>query len=82
MIIVTAKNYMTINTKHQAVLTSKAIPVQSWTGPNCSSSLKRPDFQVIGTWACQEFQSDLLAAFSPKNVLELILLEVELIPGP
>jgi hypothetical protein len=28
---------------------SKAIPLQAWTGPECSRSLKLPDFNIIGT---------------------------------
>ena len=28
----------------------KAIPLQAWTGPEGSSSLRLPDFKTIGTW--------------------------------
>ena len=28
----------------------KAIPLQAWTGPEGSRSLKLPDFKTIGTW--------------------------------
>jgi len=27
----------------------KAIPLQAWTGPECSRSLRLPDFKAIGT---------------------------------
>jgi hypothetical protein len=27
----------------------KAVPVQPWTGPECSRRLKLPDFKTIGT---------------------------------
>jgi len=27
----------------------KAIPLQTWTGPECSWSLRLPDFKTIGT---------------------------------
>ena len=29
---------------------SKAIPLQVWTGPECSKRLRLPDFKTIGTW--------------------------------
>jgi len=28
----------------------KAIPIQAWTGPEASRSLRLPDFKTIGTW--------------------------------
>jgi len=28
----------------------KAIPLQTWAGPEVSKSLKLPDFKTIGTW--------------------------------
>ena len=28
---------------------SKAIPLQAWTGPECSGSLRLPDFKTVDT---------------------------------
>ena len=28
---------------------SKAIPLQGWTGPECSKRLRLPDFKTVGT---------------------------------
>jgi len=28
----------------------KGIPLQAWTGPEGSRTLRRPDFKTIGTW--------------------------------
>jgi len=30
----------------------KAIPLQAWTGPEGSRSLRPPDFKTVGTWRC------------------------------
>jgi len=30
----------------------KAIPLQAWTSPEDSRSLRLPDFKTVGTWRC------------------------------
>ena len=34
---------------HKAVKKGKAIPLEDWTGPEGSKSLRLPDFKTIGT---------------------------------
>jgi hypothetical protein len=48
------------------VKAKKAIPVQSWTGPEGSRRLRLPDFKTIGTqrWYCQPYAP---AAFTPRG---------------
>jgi len=61
----------------------KAIPLQSWTGPESSRSLRLPDFKIIGTWSGN--------VVSPRHRPPLparkyswysFLLEAESTPGP
>jgi hypothetical protein len=51
----------------------KAIPLQVWIGPECSSRLRLPDFNKIGTWkwnGCQPYAPD--AVTSQELILVLI----------
>jgi len=35
---------------HTLHIKGKAIPLQAWRGPECSRSLRLPDFKTISTW--------------------------------
>ena len=51
----------------------KAIPLQAWTGPEGSRSLRLPDFKTINTrrWkGCQPYSS---AAFTPQEIFLLLI---------
>lgn len=47
-------------------LKGKGIPVQAWTGPKSSRSLKLPDFKKIGTWKWLDYQPYVPAPFNPQ----------------
>ena len=60
----------------------KAIPLQAWTGPKGSRSLRLPDLKTIGTWRWQGFHPNAPAAFTPrKHPWYSFLLEAESTPG-
>jgi len=47
----------------------KAIPLQTWTGPESSRRLRLPDFQTTGTWRWQDRQPYAPAAlYIPWNI--------------
>jgi len=46
----------------------KAIPLQAWTGPEGSRSLRLPDFKTVGTWRWQGCQPYASATFTPGNI--------------
>jgi hypothetical protein len=46
----------------------KAIPLQAWTGPGGSRSLRLPDFKTIGPWRCYGCQPYAPAAITPSNI--------------
>jgi len=61
----------------------KAIPLQAWTGPECSRRLRLPDFMTVGArrWlGCQPYA--LAASPSRKYSWYSFLLEAESTPGP
>jgi hypothetical protein len=43
------KNFSNICLENQYSLKGKAIPLQTWTGPNVSRRLRLPDFKTICT---------------------------------
>jgi len=43
----------------------KAIPTQTWRGPECSRRLRFPGLETIGTWRWQFCQPYAPAAFIP-----------------
>jgi hypothetical protein len=47
--IVTFIIIIAINSKGKDKGKSKAIPVQAWTDPEVSRSLRLPDFMIVGT---------------------------------
>jgi hypothetical protein len=53
----------------------KAIPLQAWTGPRGSRRLRLPDFRTIGTWRWYGCQPYAPAAFTPQEIL-LVLISV------
>jgi len=61
----------------------KTIPLEVWSGPECSRKLRFPDFMTTaqdGAKICQPYAS---AAFtSRKYTWHLFLLEAEATPGP
>jgi hypothetical protein len=57
------------------LLYGKAIPLQAWTGPEGSRSLRLPDFMTVGTWRWQGCQTYAPAAFTPQEIF-LILISV------
>jgi len=59
-----------------------AIPIQAWTGPECSRRLRFPDFVMIDTLRsqCQPYPS---AGFTPRKYSWYsFLLEAESTSGP
>ena len=46
----------------------KAIPLQTWTGPEGSRRLWLPDFKTIGTWRCWGCHLNAPAAFNPQEI--------------
>jgi hypothetical protein len=55
----------------------KAIPLEAWTGPEVTRSLKLPDFKTIGTWRWQFYQPYTPAAFTSQDIF-LIFISVRL----
>ena len=53
----------------------KAIPLQSWTGPECCRRLRLPYFQTIGTWIWYVCQPYAPGAFTPQETF-LVLISV------
>ena len=53
----------------------QAVPLQARTGPECSSRLRLPDFKTIGIWKCKGCQPHAPAAFTPQEIL-LVLISV------
>ena len=51
----------------------KSIPLQAWTGPDDSRSLRLPDFKKIGTWRWQGCQPYASAAFTPEEIVLFLL---------
>jgi len=47
----------------------KAIPLQAWTDPEGSRSLRSPAFKTIGTWRWQCCQPYAPAAFYPPGTI-------------
>jgi hypothetical protein len=68
-----SQNTKLLVTEHKA----KAIPLQTWTGPEASRNTTLRDFKTIGTWRWQGCQPHAPAAFTPppKEVL-LVLISV------
>ena len=61
----------------------KAIPLQSWTDPEVSRSLRLPDFKKISTLRWSGCQPYAPAAFTPRKYFWYsFLLEAESTPGP
>jgi hypothetical protein len=61
----------------------KAIPLQTWTGPEGSRRLKFPDFKTIGTGRWSGYQPYVPAAFTPRKYSWYsFLFEAESTPGP
>jgi len=54
----------------------KAIPLQAWTGPDCSRRLWIPDFKIIGIRRWQVCQHYAPAAFTPPWEIFLVLISV------
>jgi len=44
-----------------------AIPLQAWTGPECSRRLRFPHFKTIGIWKWYGCQPYAPAAFTPRK---------------
>jgi hypothetical protein len=60
-----------------------AIPLQAWTGPECSRRLRLPDFKTFGIWRWYSCQPYAPAVFTPrKHFWYSLLLEAESTPGP
>jgi hypothetical protein len=58
----------------------KAVPLQAWTGLECSRKLRLPDFVTSAVVGCQPYAP---AAFTPRKYSwYLFLLEVESTPEP
>ena len=53
----------------------KAIPLQTWTGPEVSRRLRIPDFKTVGIWRWWVFQPCAPTAFNPQ-VIFLVLISV------
>ena len=53
---------------YQCPFTSKAIPLQAWTGPEGSRRLRFPDFKTVSTWRWQGCQPHAPAAFTPQEI--------------
>ena len=45
----------------------KAIPLEAWTGPEGSRSLRSPDFKTFGTWRWYGCQPYAPAGFTPRK---------------
>jgi hypothetical protein len=58
---------------HTQQVKGKAIPLQDWTGPEGSRSLRPPDFKTVGTWRWQGCQPYALTAFTPHEVFLVII---------
>ena len=68
---------------HHQEVKGKAIPLQTWTGPEGSRRLRLPDFKTIGTWRWWGSQPYALAAFTPRKYsCYSFLLEAESTPEP
>jgi hypothetical protein len=52
---------------------AKAIPLQVWTGPEVSRSLRLTDFKNIGTWRWKGCQPYAPAAFTPQKLFLLLI---------
>ena len=60
----------------------KAVPLQAWTGPECSRMLRFPDFKKISILRWLGFQLYAPAAFTPRKYSWYsFLLEAESNPG-
>ena len=53
----------------------QAIPLQAWTDPESSGSLRLPNFKTISTWRWQGCQPYEPVAFTPQEIL-LVLISV------
>ena len=51
----------------------KAIPLQAWTGPEGSRTLRFPDFKTIGTRRWQGCQPYAPAAFTPQEIFPVLI---------
>jgi hypothetical protein len=53
---------ISLQIKLSLICRGKAIPIETWTGPECSRRLKLSDFKTIGTWrwyVCQPYSPAL-----------------------
>ena len=50
-----------------------AIPLQAWTGPEGSRSLRLPDLMTIGTWRWWGCQPYAPAAFTPQEMFPVLI---------
>ena len=55
------------------VLWRYAIPLQAWTRPESSKSLRLPDFKTIGTWRWYGCQPHAKAAFTPQEIFQALI---------
>jgi len=55
--------------------TDKTIPLQAWTAPEGSRSLRLTDFMTVGTWRWQGCQPYIPANFTAKEIF-LVLISV------
>jgi len=51
----------------------KAIPLQVWTCPEGSRSLRLPDFKTIDTWMWYDCQPYTLAAFTTQEIVRVLI---------
>jgi hypothetical protein len=51
----------------------KAIPLQAWTGPDGSRSLRLPYFKTVGTWKWQGCQPYEPSDFTPHEILLVLI---------
>jgi hypothetical protein len=51
----------------------KAIPLQTWTGPEGSRRFRLPDFKTVGTWRWQGCQPYAPAAFTSQEIFLLLI---------
>jgi hypothetical protein len=69
--------------KGTLVLYNKAVPLQTWSGPEGSRKLRFPDFMTTAQHGGKFFQPYAPAAFTPrKYTWYSFLLEAESTPGP
>jgi hypothetical protein len=66
---------LTVQCRSRYTVKDKTIPLQAWTSPEVSRSLRLPDFKTVDSWRWLGCQPYAPAAFTPQEIF-LVLIPV------